>query len=122
LSVYPAGVKQYFRSELTSTDGKVTVINNPCVVKSISAAPVHDWTVAFTPGSSCSLKVYDGDSLIMNMAGSAYANFLVTNTSILIPGDGLRIKNYLALECNVYYDSSSGSLALKHANIRIDYQ
>jgi hypothetical protein len=125
LSVYPAGVKQYFRSELNSTDGKVTVINNPCVVKSISAAPVHDYTVGFTAGSSCSLKVYDGESLIINMAGSAYAQFLVTNTSILIPGDGLRIKNRLDLECNVYYDASNlypSEPKPKHVNIKIDYQ
>lgn len=123
MSVYPAGVKQLFRDELTVADGKTTVIDRPCVVKSISAAPCSFKAVApINPGASLVLNVYDGDDIVLIFAGSASANYLATNSSIKIPADGLRINSYLALECKEYSSAGGSGTENKHANIKIDYQ
>jgi len=58
----------------------------------------------------------------MSIAGSAIASFLVTNTSFLIPADGLRIENYLALTCKQYNAGSGTTTQNKHVNIKVDYQ
>lgn len=123
MSVYPAGVKQFFRSVLTVADGKTTVINHSCVVKSISAAPCSDWTSASTAESpSVVLHVYDGEKIIMAVAGSASADYSNVNSYFLIPADGLRISNLLAVECKQYNAGGGSDIQNKHANIRIDYQ
>tara|TARA_Y100000592_G_C5480073_1_gene324840 strand:+ start:4307 stop:4675 length:369 start_codon:yes stop_codon:yes gene_type:complete len=122
MAVYPAGVKQYFRSELTVDDGKVTAVNRPCVVKSISSAPCSSKETGFEVGPSLCLEVYDGDDIIVVMAGSALANYLCTNSSILIPADGLRINNYLAVRCNQIVSGSGTGTMNKQVNIRVAYQ
>ena len=128
MSVYPAGVKEKFRSTLTVDDGKVTLINHPCVVKYISSAPTSPRTIDnlsgdSSKGDSVALIVYDGTSIIMKIAGSGIANYLCSNYSIRIPADGLRIKDYLAVECEDFDTSSSGSNTQKRqANISVIYQ
>ena len=122
MSVYPAGVKQYFKDQLTVADGKTTIINRPCVVKSISAAPCSSNQMPYASAVSIALEVYDGGDRIMSIAGSAIASFLVTNTSFLIPADGLRIENYLALTCKQYNAGSGTTTQNKHVNIKVDYQ
>ena len=123
MSIYPAGVKQLFRDELTVADGKTTVINRPCVVKSISAAPsCSKENSPFVGVVSLVLNVYDGDDIVLIFAGSAAANFLSSNSSIKIPADGLRINSYLALECKEYSSGGATGTENKHANIKIDYQ
>ena len=122
MSVYPAGVKQFFKDEVTVDDGVTTLINHPCVVKAISAAPCSDFAVAFGGPASLVLNVYDGSEIVLIMAGSANSNFMVTDTSILIPADGLRIGDYLAVECKEYADGGGSGTQNKHANIRVDYQ
>jgi hypothetical protein len=122
LSVYPAGVKQFFKDEVTVADGVTTLINHPCVVKSISASPCSDFVIAFAVGTSLVLNVYDGSEIVLIMAGSAVANYLVSDTSILLPADGLRIGEYLAVECKEYADAGGSDTQNKHVNIRVDYQ
>ncbi len=123
MSIYPAGAKQLFRDELTVADGKTTVIDRPCVVKSISASPCSFKVLSpINRGASLVLNVYDGDDIVLIFAGSSVANYLVTNSSIKIPADGLRINSYLALECKQYEAGGGTSTENKHANIRIDYQ
>ena len=128
MSVYPTGVKQVFRDTLTVANGKVTLINHPCVVKYISAAPTCSRTIdnISAPNSeadSVALVVYDGTSIIMKIAGSGIANYLCSNHSILIPADGLRIKDYLEVECEDFDTSSPGSDSeKKECNISVVYQ
>jgi hypothetical protein len=128
LSVYSAGVKQVFRDTLTVADGKVTLINHPCVVKYISSSPVSFRTInsLYPPGNkgdSVALIVYDGTNIIMKIVGSGIANYLCSNHSILIPANGLRINDYLAVECEDFDTSSPGSSTQKkQANISVVYQ
>lgn len=122
MSVYPAGVKQVFRNTLTVADGTVTLINHPCVVKYISACPTSSNILnGFVNSDSIVLYVYDGTNIVMGIAGSANANYLYSNSSILIPADGLRIKSYLAVKCENYGGSGS-TTEKKHANISVAYQ
>ena len=121
LSVYPAGVRQAFRSSLTAEDGTVTLIDHPCVIKHISASPYCAYQIAFSESSSLILKVYDGTDILMAVAGSANANYLCTNSSIGIPADGLKVKNYLAIEC-FRYNSIGTDAQNKYANVSVIYQ
>jgi len=123
LSVYPAGVKQIFRNTLTVANGKVTLINRPCVVKHISTCPTSSDTITnFASADSVILVVYDGTNVIMKIAGSANANYLCSNVSILIPADGLRINDYLAVECESFGSSGGSDTEKKQANISVVYQ
>lgn len=122
MSVYPAGVKQHFRSTLTEADGTVTLINHPCVVKYISACPTSSDTISsFVNSDSILLSVYDGAKQIMAIAGSGVSNYLCSNSSIKIPADGLRISNYLAMKCIHYYGAGSDT-ENKYANVSVVYQ
>ena len=122
MSVYPAGVKQHFRSTLTEAEGTGTLINHPCVVKYISACPTSFETITnFYNSDSVVLYVYDGTTRIIAMAGSGNANYSCSNSSILIPADGLKIKNYLAMKCEHEYGSGTTS-ENKYANISVVYQ
>lgn len=122
MSVYPAGVKQHFRSTLTQAEGTVTLINHPCVVKYISACPTSSHTIPnFINSDSLLLSVYDGTKQIMTIAGSGISNYLCSSSSIKIPADGLRINNYLAMRCIRYYGGGSGT-ENKYANVSVVYQ
>lgn len=123
MSVYPAGVKQFFRNTLTVANGKVTLIDHPCVVKHISTCPTSSDTLTnFETVDSVILVVYDGTNVIMKIAGSANANYLCSNVSILIPADGLKINDYLAVECESFGTSGGSDTEKKQANISVMYQ
>lgn len=127
MSVYPAGVKQVFRDTLTVADGKVTLINHPCVVKYISSTPTCSRRIESASGSdsagdSVALTVYDGTNIVMKIAGSGISNYLCSNRSILIPADGLRIKDYLAVECETFGTSPGSTSQKKQVNISFAYQ
>ena len=100
----------------------MTLINHPCVVKHISACPTSFETLTnFYNSDSVVLYVYDGTTRIMAMAGSGNANYLCAKFSILIPADGLKIKNYLAMKCEHEYGAGTTS-ENKYANISVVYQ
>jgi len=123
LSVYPTAVRQFFRNTLTVANGKVTLIDHPCVVKHISTCPTSSDTLTnFTTVDSVILVVYDGTNVIMKIAGSANANYLCSNVSILIPADGLKINDYLAVECESFGTSGGSDTEKKQANISVMYQ
>jgi len=119
LSVYPAGVKQARIEKLSADDGKTTLINNPCVVKSLSFAPYDDDNEQLI-SVSLVLYVYDGNSVIMYFpfVGPQY---LSTNLPILMPADGLRVNSSLSFQ-TVRLIGSIPESSLHFANIRVAYQ
>ena len=121
MSVYPAGVKHYFRNELTVADGTVTAINHHCVVKSISAAPMSDFAKGH-PHATIIFDVFDGTSLVLRMSGSVGPNMNNANMDILIPADGIRINDSLKIKCTAINQQSVSGSQLMHSDISVLYQ
>lgn len=121
MSVYPAGVKQYFRNELTVADGTVTAIDHHCVVKSISAAPRSELG-KLAPYPAIIFDVFDDTSLVLRMSGSVGPNLHTTNMDILIPADGIRIKDSLKIKCTVIAAAGASDSQLMYTDISVLYQ
>ena len=123
MSVYPAGVKQYYREELTAATGAVTAINHPCVVKAISARPVVT-TQPDTNYPSMILKIFDGtDSfMVMRFAGSVGGNVRNDNSTILVPAIGIKINTSLGIEVEVINGHSLANSDLTYSSISVMYQ
>lgn len=119
MSVYPAGVKQARLEKITVADGKTSLIDNPCVVKSLSFAPFGEYTEAAVT-VSLAFYVYDGDTIIMKFPFIG-PNFLSTNIAFLFPSDGLRVGSSLSFEAEKL-DGSVSDSSLSFANIRVAYQ
>ena len=118
MSVYPAGVKQARIEKLGADDGKTTLINNPCVIKSLSFAPYVEFYI--NRADCLAFYVYDGDIVIMKFSFIG-AHFLSTNVPILFPADGIRIGVSLSFESERLSGSVDES-QLNIANIRVAYQ
>jgi hypothetical protein len=122
LSVYPAGVKQYYREELTAATGAITAINHPCVIKSISVSPRIKTSVNSFP--VIILKIFDGtdSSMISRFGGSCGANIENTNMSILVPADGIKVNTSLGLEIEVIVSAGVSTANTTYCSISMMYQ
>lgn len=121
MSVYPAGVDQFFRELVTIVQGKVTLIDRPCVVKGFSASPFSSATTSSSTTHVIVLNVLDGDSIIIKYSPTLGPQLSNTNSPLLIPADGLRISSYLAVQC-VLLSGTPAPSDLGYKNIRVDYQ
>ena len=124
MSVYPAGVKQYYREELTASTGAVTAINHPCVVKAISARPVVTSSTQVTNYPSMILKIFDGtdSSMVIRFAGSVGGNVRNDNSTILVPASGIKINTSLGIEVEVINGQSLHNAYLTYSSISVMYQ
>ena len=124
MSVYPTPVKNFYTdSQIAESDGIVTVINRPIVLKSFSICVGVDGDTPAQYADSFTLKAFDGVSELIRIYDGASAGFPSTYGSMIstfyfdFPSNGIRVDSSLAFSI-----ADSGTTDYVVKNISVMYQ
>jgi len=121
LSVYPTPVKNFYTdSQIAESDGIVTVIDRPIVLKSFSICVVVDGEVPGTYTDSFTLKAFDGVSELIRIYDGARSGSPSTNGTMIstfyfnFPSNGIRVGSSLAFSIA---DSGTTDYVVKNISV-----
>lgn len=124
MSVYPTPVKNFYTdSQIIASDGIVTVIDRPIVLKSFSICVSVDGGAPGTYTDSFTLKAFDGVSELIRIYDGAESGSESSHGSMIssfyfkFPSNGIRVGSSLAFSIT---DSGLTDYAVK--NISAMYQ
>ena len=88
--IYPTSWTCHYTAAVTTS--RVTLIDRPCVVKSIT------FTLNDALNTVVEAKIYDGDTDLFSPANAGLVNRTAPQCVVLFPASGLRIENSLEIE------------------------